>query len=112
MNVERLPLEDYEQGEDGKTYTTFRHQLKHTVGLDYADTPGCMYVRHGQTFFRSWRNHYDAGRIHPEFEKWVAAGLAEYSEYSNHGQPARTYRLTKKGLERLGAELNVVIRER
>lgn len=108
--VARLPLEDYEYGEDGVCYTTFRQRVKHMVGLDYADTPGHMYVRHGVVYWRAWRNHYSCAGIDRDFEELVSAGLAEYAEYMTDWKPARTYRLTKAGLEWLGKELNLVIR--
>ena len=71
----------------------------HCIGLDHKKP----YHRHGEAFYRPYRNYYAAGRAHEEWEVMVSAG------YARRDPDRYTYSLTRAGLDWLGGQLGGTI---
>lgn len=86
---------------------TERHikDMKHCIGMDQKRP----YKRHEKLFYRPWRNYYATG---PECE-----GVDIWLDLEKHGCAVRqrfcnwTFKLTRKGLDVLGMQLNVQIHD-
>lgn len=75
---------------------------KHMVGLDYK-TP---YHRHGKAFYRPYRNHYcDTVSGNKLLDK-----LPDFIVRKERGQRGVTYVLTRDGLDWLGRQLQITIK--
>lgn len=113
MSLISLPHDDYEvKVENGRTIhvCTMRQILKHTIGLDNKRT----YTRYGVTYYRPYRNYFNTFVGSYPWLKLEAIGYAAHGEVYKHGdgRPDTTdYYLTRKGLDWLGAELGIVIRD-
>lgn len=71
---------------------------RHAIGMSNRKP----YKRHGKLFFKSYRNHYDAGiKDIPIWEQLVEMGYA----YKN-----RLYHLTDDGVEWLSKEIGIIIK--
>lgn len=109
--VIHLPEDDYEiRREDGRTIhvCTMRQILKHTIGMDHKNP----YTRWGIKYFRPYRNYFCTYVGDYPWPMLEEAGYAEHDRVYAHddGKPDTTdYRLTRKGLDWLGAELGVNI---
>lgn len=76
---------------------------KHMVGLDYRKP----YHRHGKTFYKPYRNYFTAQSKHKLFEKlpdWIINKRQD--KESGH----MCYWLTREGLDWLGRQINITIR--
>ena len=77
---------------------------KHMVGLDYRKT----YRRRGKTFYKPYRNYFTTSSEHKLFEKlpyWIIN--KRQNEESGH----MCYWLTREGLDWLGRQLNITIKD-
>lgn len=79
-------------------------ECKHMVGLDYKKP----YHRHGKAFYRAYRNYY--GDV-PEGNKWLDKLPKELFRV-HKDERGTMYHLTETGLDWLGRQLNVRIKER
>jgi len=113
VSVIHLPLNDYEvKIENGREihYCTMRQILKHTIGMDSKGT----YKRYGVTYYKPYRNYFNTfvgSYPWPELEE---AGYAAHGDIHKHGDGSNDtvdYYMTRKGLDWLGAELGVIIRD-
>lgn len=113
MSVIHLPPENYEtRVEDGKTIhvCTMRQILTHTIGMESKGT----YTRYGVKYYRPYRNYFNTYVGAYPWPILEEAGYAAHGTVFKHknGYPDMTdYYLTRKGLDWLGAELGIVIRD-
>lgn len=78
----------------------------HAIGLDNKKP----YKRHGKLFYKPYRNYYDASIDNCTI--WytlVNNGYAKAGKKDRYG--GRMFWLTRKGLDWLGAELNITIHD-
>ena len=106
-----LPAElyTYEALPDGRTitYCTMRQQVLHCIGM----VGSCSqrhkpYRRHGKMFYRPWRNYFSTAAPSPLWEELCAHGYADHGAVSERGV---MYWMTRKGLDWLGAQLDMTI---
>ena len=76
---------------------------KHMVGLDYKNP----YHRHGKVFYKPYRNYYEA----PLDGNKVLDKLPNYIVKKTQGELSIWYELTRSGMEWLGRQLNITIKE-
>ncbi len=76
---------------------------KHMVGLDYKNP----YHRHGKVFYKPYRNYYAA----PLDGDKVLDKLPNYIVKKTQGELSIRYELTRSGMEWLGRQLNITIKE-
>lgn len=112
MSVIHLPLEDYEtRVENGHTVhvCTMRQILTHTIGMDSKGT----YTRYGVKYYRPYRNYFNTYVGTYPWPMLEEAGYAAHGDIHKRDgkQDTTDYYLTRKGLNWLGAELGIVIRE-
>ena len=83
-------------------------KAEHCIGLDRANSR-ILYGRHGNRYYRPYRNYYAAAPGgEAEWEEMVGAGFAEVSEETERG---KTYKMTRRGLDRLGNILGIIIHD-
>lgn len=78
----------------------------HAIGLDHKKP----YKRYGRYFYKPYRNYYDASI--DDCKLWdmlVSDGYAKAGKKNRYG--GRMYWLTRKGLDWLGKELEIVIHD-
>lgn len=84
---------------------------KHCIGLRDYNNRGRLYTRHGRRFYKPYRNYFATPSKGITVEMWEELckdGFAKRDdEPSYHG--GYIYRLTRKGLDWLGSELDVKI---
>lgn len=78
-------------------------RCKHMVGLNYKNP----YHRHGKAFYKPYRNYYEA----PLNGNKVLDKLPDYIVEKTKGERSLWYRLTKSGMEWLGRQLKITIKE-
>ena len=79
-------------------------RCKHMIGLDYKKP----YHRHGKAFYKPYRNYYaDTVSGNRLLDK-----LPEYIIRKERGRVGVTYVLTRVGLEWLGRQLNITIKDK
>lgn len=110
----KLPENEYEHYEkDGKSYTvcTLRQICLHTIGLNLngRSNRGRLYTRNGKKFYKPYRNYFSGNN--KELDSLADAGLMEMISENIHGiEDYRTYWFNRKGLDWLGDQLGIVIR--
>ena len=112
MSVIHLPLEDYETRiENGRTIhvCTMRQLLTHTIGMDSKGT----YTRYGVKYYKPYRNYFNTYVGTYPWPMLEKAGYAAHGEIHKRDgkQDTTDYYLTRKGLDWLGADLGIVIRD-
>lgn len=109
-----LPENEYEHYEnDGKSITvcTLRQLCLHTIGLKLNGSSNRrrLYTRHGKRFYKPYRNYFSGNN--KELDKLVDAGLMEMISETVHGiEDYRTYWFNRKGLDWLGNQIGITIR--
>lgn len=110
-----LPEQEYIQSEEnGKQITicTLRQIALHTIGLrlDGRSNRGRLYTRHGTRYYKPYRNYFSGNN--KELDKLVEAGYMGMVSETVHGiEDYRTYWFNRKGLDWLGEQLGVVIKD-
>ena len=109
-----LPEQEYIYCEkDGKQITvcTLRQIVLHIIGLrlDGRSNRGRLYTRHGKKYYKPYRNYFSGNN--KELNKLVEAGYMEMNSETVHGiEDYRTYWFNRKGLDWLGEQLGIVIK--
>lgn len=111
MSELHLPMHDYEyEWRDGKRYTvcTMRQIVTHTIGMDYKST----YKRNGKEYYKPYRNRFNTRLGEYPWPELEAAGYADHGEvYDSNGEQMTFYYMTRKGLDWMGEELDIIIRD-
>lgn len=76
---------------------------KHMIGLDY-EKP---YHRHGKAFYKPYRNYYESPISGNSILDKLPFGIVKRKE----GEQSVWYSLTKDGMEWLGRQLKITIKE-
>ena len=112
MEKIELPKDDYiRYEENGRTVVvcTLKQMCKHTIGLDEGHNRGRLYSRHGRKFFKPYRNYFSGNS--KKLDKLVDAGYMETEEYIYNETKNKTYFFTRSGLDWLGDQLGIVIKD-
>lgn len=107
-----LPKEEYLHITDGVhsiTVCTMRQKVLHMIGLNSGKTKHRLYTRHGKKYYKPFRNYF-AG-LDPDLDRLEKAGYIEYWESEVQGRPCRTYWLNREGLDWLGDQLGIIIKD-
>ena len=110
-----LPEQEYIQREEyGKQITvcTLRQIALHTIGLrlDGRSNGRRLYTRCGKRYYKPYRNYFSGNS--KELDKLVEAGYMEMVSETAHGiEDYRTYWFNRKGLDWLGEQLGIVIKD-
>ena len=114
MSLIHLPLDDYEirKEPDGREIhvCTMRQIVKHTIGLDSKEP----YTRYGVKYYKPYRNYFNTFVGSYPWPMLEEAGYAAHGDVHKHAdgtEDTTDYYLTRKGLDWLGAELGIVIRD-
>ena len=114
MSLIHLPLDDYEirKEPDGREIhvCTMRQIVKHTIGLDSKGP----YTRYGVKYYKPYRNYFNTFVGSYPWPMLEEAGYAAHGDIHKHAdgtEDPTDYYLTRKGLNWLGAELGIVIRD-
>lgn len=99
-----LPAEEYIYYEqNGRTITvcTLRQKALHTIGLNSRHIGRRLYTRHGKRYYKPFRNYF-FGKDR-DLDTLVSAGYMDYED--------ERYRFNRAGLDWLGEQLGIVIKE-
>lgn len=111
----KLPKEEYERIEkNGKTVIvcTLRQVCLHTIGLKLngLGNKGRLYTRHGKKYYNPYRNYFSGNNKF--LDQLVENGYMEMESKNAHGiEDYRTYWFNRKGLDWLGEQLGIVIKD-
>lgn len=104
-----LPKEEYiHVEENGRkiTYCTMRQKVLHTIGFNSRHVGRRLYTRHGKKYYKPYRNYFCGSD--KDLDKLVEAGYMDYRE--DEGKD-RTYWFNRCGLDWLGEQISVIIRD-
>lgn len=108
-----LPKEEYiqEKQPDGRVfhYCTMRQKAMHIIGMDNCRVS--PYKRHGKTFYRPYRNYFDAPEGgDKDLDVLAEAGYLD-REVTHEGTDREGvwYEFNRKGLDWLGNQLGMYI---
>lgn len=107
-----FPKENYVRVErDGTTFMvcTIRQKALHTIGLEPGKTNGKKYSRNGKKFYKPYRNYFEGND--KDLDRLVDVGYMNFKESVVDNELKRTYHFTKKGLDWLGEQLGMIIKE-
>ncbi len=85
-----------------KDFELLLEECKHMVGIDRKKP----YHRHGKAFYKPYRNYYSA----PESGNRLLDKLPFYIISKEKGERYIWYKLTREGLDWLGRQLNITIK--
>lgn len=107
-----LPKEEYfhvEENGHNVTYCTMRQKALHTIGFNSCHVWRRLYTRHGKKYYKPYRNYF-CGRD-KDLDKLVDAGYMDFREYEANDEKDRTYWFNRNGLDWLGEQIGVIIRD-
>ena len=107
-----LPKEEYIHiVENGRkiTYCTMRQKVLHTIGFNSIHVGRRLYTRHGKKYYKPYRNYF-CGRD-KDLDKLVEAGYMDFREYDTDDGKDRSYWFNRSGLDWLGEQIGVIIRD-
>lgn len=107
-----LPKEEYIYVEENgckTTYCTMRQKALHTIGLNSGHTSRRLYTRHGKKYYKPYRNYFCGND--KDLDKLVEAGYMERSLEIAHGEKNYTYWFNRTGLDWIGAQIGIIIRD-
>lgn len=113
MSNLHLPMHDYEYewiGDKRFTVCTMRQIVTHTIGMDSKDT----YTRNGKKYYKPYRNHFNTRLGEHPWPELEAAGYAAHGKVyvrDNGNTKMTDYYMTRKGLDWMGEELGIIIRD-
>lgn len=95
-----------EMSYSNKDFEILLDECKHMVGLDNQKPYRRIYHRHGKAFYKPYRNYYSA----PESGNRLLDKLPFYIISKKKGERYIWYKLTREGLDWLGRQLNITIK--
>ena len=112
MRELKLPKEEYVKVEENGrtvTYCTMRQKALHTIGYNSGHVGWRLYTRHGKRYYKPFRNYFYGKDT--DLDKLVDAGYMECCEDIAHGEKFKTYWFNRNGLDWLGEQIGVYIRD-
>ena len=107
-----LPKEEYiHVTENGKMITccTMRQKALHVIGLNSCPGRRRLYTRHGKKYYKPYRNYF-CGKD-SDLDKLVSAGYMDCRTYQTNGEDDKTYWFNRNGLDWLGQQIGIIIRD-